>query len=64
MHILYISCIRFVVEKYGGLMETDPDMRIASIRIPKQYTVACFMELRKLDLVTSSKPFHQEALPL
>ena len=62
LHILYLSCIRFVVEKYGGLMETDADMRIASISIPKRYTAACFEELKALDLVESQRPFNQEAL--
>jgi hypothetical protein len=61
LHILYLSCIRFVVAKYGGVMETDADMRIASIRIPKRYTAACFDELKALDLV-KLQPFTQEAL--
>ena len=61
LHILYLSCIRFVVAKYGGEMQTDGDMRIASIRIPKRYTAACFKELKALDLV-KSQPFTQEAL--
>jgi hypothetical protein len=64
LHLLYISCIRFVVAKYGGMMETDADMRIASIRIPKRYTAACFEELKTLDLVKSRRPFSQEALPV
>ena len=29
IHVLYLSCIRFVVGKYGGSMETDKNMRIA-----------------------------------
>ena len=62
LHILYLSCIRFVVSKYGGMMETDADMRIASIRIPKRYTAACFEELKALDLVESKRPSSQEAL--
>ncbi|MBW2194133.1 MAG: hypothetical protein JRD47_09635 [Deltaproteobacteria bacterium] len=51
LHILYMSCIRFVVEKYGGIMETDRKTCMASIRIPKDHTVACFQELKDLNLV-------------
>ena len=63
IHVLYLSCIRFVVGKYGGSMETDGDMRIASIRIPKGYTAACLEELQQLDLVKSTNPVRREALP-
>jgi len=62
IHVLYLSCIRFVVGKYGGSMETDGDMRIASIKIPKGHTAACVEELKKLDLIKSANPFSQEAL--
>jgi hypothetical protein len=64
IHIFYLSCIRFVIGKYGGSMETDAGMRIASIKIPKRHTAACFEELKELDLIKSNKPFSQEALPV
>ena len=62
LHILYLSCIRFVVNKYGGVMETDTDMRIASIKIPKRYTAACFKELKALDLIKSHSHSVMETL--
>jgi len=62
LHVLSLSCIRFIVEKYGGSMKTDADMRIASIKIPKGQTAACFEELKKLDLIKSASPFSQEAV--
>ena len=61
LHILYLMH-SFCRSKYGGMMETDADMRIASIRIPKRYTAACFEELKALDLVESKRPSSQEAL--
>jgi hypothetical protein len=51
IHVLFISCIRFTVEKYGGVMETDSKVRIATIKIPKDHTSACFQELKLLKLV-------------
>lgn len=51
LHILYMACIRFVVEKHGGNMETDPGIRIASIKIPRSKRIACMEELRALKLV-------------
>jgi hypothetical protein len=62
IHVLYLSCIRFVIEKHGGSMETDRGVRIASIRIPKGYTAACLEELHELDLVRSADPFSRQAL--
>ncbi len=64
LHILYISCIRFVVEKYGGVMDTDCDIRIASIKIPKGYTAACFQELEAMDLVKPNPVPEEQALSL
>ena len=61
IHILYLSCIRFVVEKHGGVMETDEAMRIASIKIPKRFTAACYQELMDLQLVKSKELFAQES---
>ena len=51
LHILYMSCIRFIVEKYGGTMETDRSTCLASIRIPRVHTAACFWELKRLNLI-------------
>jgi hypothetical protein len=64
IHVLYLSCIRFVVGKYGGSMETDGDMRIANIRIPKRYTAACLEELQELDLIKSTRSVCRAALPV
>lgn len=62
LHVLYISCIRSIVEKYGGIMETDPGIRIASIKLPKTRTVACFRELTELDLVKPNEPLSELAI--
>ena len=43
-------------------METDTDMRIASIKIPKRYTAACFKELKALDLIKSHSHSVMETL--
>jgi hypothetical protein len=51
IHILYLSCIRFVVGKHGGSMQTDKKMQIASIKIPKSITAVCYDELQQLDLI-------------
>ncbi len=51
LHILYLCCIRFVVEKYGGSMETDPKVRVACIKIPHREKAACLKELKELKLV-------------
>jgi len=51
LHILYMACIRFIVEKHGGTMETDRTTCLASIRIPKGHTAACFHELKQLNLI-------------
>ena len=51
LHILRLSCIRFVVEKYEGIMEIDPQIRRASIKIPKNRRAACLQELETLDLI-------------
>jgi hypothetical protein len=53
VHILFVSCIRFTVQKYGGVMETDSSVRIATIKIPKNHTIACFEELKELKLIKS-----------
>jgi len=60
LHILFVSCIRFTVEKHGGIMETDPNVRIATIKIPKDCTIACFEELKELRLIKSAQGQSQE----
>jgi hypothetical protein len=50
LHILYLCCIRFVVEKHGGSMETDPKIRVACIKIPQSEKAACLEELEELKL--------------
>ena len=62
IHVFYLSCIRFIVGKYGGSMETDAGMRIASIKIPTVHTAACVDELKKLDLVKLTSTVTQQAL--
>lgn len=56
VHILFVCCIRFTVEKYGGVMETDANARIATIKIPKNHTAACFEELKELKLIKPEAP--------
>ncbi|MCK4728261.1 MAG: hypothetical protein KAT27_05015 [Desulfobacterales bacterium] len=51
LHILYMCCIRFVVEKHGGAMQTDPETLVACMKIPQSQTAACFQELKELNLV-------------
>jgi hypothetical protein len=63
IHVLFISCIRFTVEKYGGVMETDSNVRIATIKIPKDHTSACFQELKLLKLVKQESEPRSLAAP-
>jgi hypothetical protein len=51
LHILFMCCIRFVVEKHGGAMETDPETLVACMKLPESHTAACFQELKELNLV-------------
>jgi len=62
LHILYIACIRFVVRKHGGKMAVDSRLRIASIKIPRAHTMACYRELRQLNLVKPDQPSVRETL--
>ncbi len=48
LHVLFLCFVRFVVERHGGTMETDPETHDASIRIPPRYRDACFKELGEL----------------
>ncbi len=45
LHVLMLCVTRFVVEKHGGAMETDPATHTAYIRIPASQKAACFQEL-------------------
>ena len=54
LHVLFLCFVRFVVEKHGGTMDTDPETHDASIRIPPRHRDACFKELGKL--MGSSSP--------
>jgi len=45
LHVLMLCVTRFVVEKHGGAMETDPATHTAFIRIPASKKSACFEEL-------------------
>jgi len=47
LHVLMLCVTRFVVEKHGGAMETDPATHTAYIRIPASKKAACFQELGK-----------------
>lgn len=62
LHILYIACIRFVVTKHGGNMAVDSRLRIASIKIPRSHTMACYRELRQLNLVKPDQPSAQQGV--
>jgi hypothetical protein len=48
LHILFLSCVRFVVEKHGGTMATDPHSLDAQLDIPENTKDACFEELGEL----------------
>jgi len=48
LHILFLSCVRFVVEKHGGTMATDPPSLDAQLDIPENTKDACFEELGEL----------------
>lgn len=48
LHVLFLCLVRFVVEKHGGTMETDPATHNAHVRIPERDRVACFEELGEL----------------
>ena len=40
-HFLNLCFVRFVVEKHGGTMETDPATQTASIRAPQNKRAVC-----------------------
>jgi hypothetical protein len=48
LHVLFLCLIRFVVEKHGGTMETDPVTHNASISIPQSKKAVCCQELTEL----------------
>jgi len=48
LHVLLLCVTRFVVEKHGGAMETDPATHTAYIRIPASKKTACFEELGEM----------------
>jgi hypothetical protein len=48
LHVLFLCCTRYVVEKHGGVMETDPDTYNAYVSIPESNKVACLDELEML----------------
>ncbi len=48
LHILFLSCVRFVVEKHGGTMSTDPNSLDAQLDIPENTKDASFEELGEL----------------
>jgi len=46
--VLFLSFIRFTVEKYGGTMETDPATGTTYVGIPDWAKDACMQELADL----------------
>ena len=48
LHILFLSCTRYVVEKHGGIMETDPETYNAIASIPESNKEACLEELETM----------------
>lgn len=48
LYVLLLCCIRFVVEKHGGTMETDPVTHNANVSIPRNKKAVCCQELRVL----------------
>ena len=40
-HFLNLCVVRFVVEKHGGTMETDPATQTAYIRVPQSKRAVC-----------------------
>jgi|GEM_PF-3212535 len=62
LHILFMCCIRFVVEKYGGVMQTDPITYVTCIKIPRGETAACFQELKELNLVKAGTTLRELSL--
>lgn len=62
LHILFMCCIRFVVEKHGGVMQTDPETLVACMKIPQSHTAACFQELKELNLVNQGTTLRELSL--
>jgi hypothetical protein len=50
LHVLYLCCMRSVVQSYGGVMEIDSAMRRAAILVPTSQRVACLEALEHLKL--------------
>lgn len=48
LHVFFLSCVRHIVEKYGGTMATDPVTFDACLDIPESSQYACFEELDNL----------------
>lgn len=40
-HFLNLCVVRFIVEKHGGTMETDPATHTAYIRVPQSKSAVC-----------------------
>ena len=55
LHVLYLCCMRSVVQSHGGVMEVDSDMRRAAILVPTSQRVACLEALEGLKLNISSR---------
>jgi hypothetical protein len=50
LHVLYLCCMRSVVQRHGGIMEVDSAMRRAAILVPTSQRVACLEALEGLRL--------------
>jgi hypothetical protein len=50
LHVLYLCCMRSVVQRYGGTMEVDSAMRRAAILVPTSQRGACLEALEGLRL--------------
>ena len=50
LHVLYLCCMRSVVQRYGGIMEVDSAMRRAAILVPTSQRGACLEALEGLRL--------------
>jgi hypothetical protein len=48
LHIFFLSCVRHIVEKYGGTMETNPETYDACLDIPESCQYDCLEELENL----------------
>jgi len=50
LHVLYLCCMRSVVQRHGGIMEVDSAMRRAAILVPTSQRAACLEALEGLKL--------------